>query len=235
VLEIVQGQSREERAEQARRAVGAYLVFGLVFVVVSSLAFYTLSTSIEDTMPVAQFDQQLANAIRQNTLRSTADVFNIITFAGNEMVFIVTVLLGIGFIVRRYWRGLITLLVGMGGALLLVNLIKDAVGRTRPVFDEPFQVINNFSFPSGHAFFAVMFYGLITYFLFRRVRSPLLRAVIILIALIMIIIIGLSRMILGVHFLSDVVGGYLGGLAWLVFTLTAIEYAVRRRAIRRTV
>ncbi|MCK6462306.1 MAG: phosphatase PAP2 family protein [Candidatus Pacebacteria bacterium] len=94
-----------------------------------------------------------------------------------------------------------------------VFILKYAIQRPRPIdgiIDE-----TSFSFPSLHAVLSVAFYGLIIYFLWERFKSPRFRFFKILFGLVLVLFIGFSRVYLGVHYLSDVLGGYLLGLFWL--------------------
>jgi membrane-associated phospholipid phosphatase len=112
------------------------------------------------------------------------------------------------------------------GSSLLNRLIKATVDRARPHFVDPIATAAGKSFPSGHAQSAVVGCGiLVLVFLpivHRRARPWLLAA-----ASLVVLLIGFSRIALGVHYLSDVIGAYLIGLAWLL-AMTAAFSAWRR-------
>lgn len=82
------------------------------------------------------------------------------------------------------------------------------------------------SFPSGHATIAVAFYGFIAYLLLKKTKSKFCSFIIILFTLIIIIAIGFSRLYLGVHYISDVLAGYLVGLVWLIIGISLKKYYV---------
>src|SRR5262249_19621450 len=84
-------------------------------------------------------------------------------------------------------------------------------------------VEKSFSFPSGHAAIAIALYGFLSYVLTRNVISWKLRTNVVFAALIVAFTVGLSRMYLGLHFLSDVLGGYVIGLLWLMVGATLAE------------
>jgi undecaprenyl-diphosphatase len=98
----------------------------------------------------------------------------------------------------------------MGGAIVLDNALKFAFHRIRP---EPFFGIapESYSFPSGHALFSSCFYAALA----SHARSAALRAWIWLAAFLLVIAIGLSRVYLGFHYPSDVLGGYVAALFWI--------------------
>ncbi|MEK7157487.1 MAG: LssY C-terminal domain-containing protein, partial [Patescibacteria group bacterium] len=105
----------------------------------------------------------------------------------------------------------------------LSNLIgKIAFHRSRP--EVALYSENTFSFPSGHSTIAVAFFGFIIYILLRHARKWEYKINILFIGLVLILSVGLSRLYLGVHFLSDVWGGYLLGLLWLVIGIAISEW-----------
>jgi len=95
------------------------------------------------------------------------------------------------------------------------------VHRPRPL--NAFYIEDSFSFPSGHAAVAVAFYGFCAYILFRLCEQWKWKANAMMIGVSMIAFIGFSRLYLGVHYLSDVWGGYLIGALWLLFGITLGE------------
>jgi undecaprenyl-diphosphatase len=113
------------------------------------------------------------------------------------------------------WRRNAAALVGvMGGAVVLDNGLKYAFHRLRP---EPFFGIapESYSFPSGHALYSCCFYAVLANALASRTRSRVLRVCIRFVALLLTTAIGLSRIYLGVHYPSDVLGGYIVALFWI--------------------
>lgn len=207
-----------------------YLLIGAFIVLVSAGAFYAIADDVIEQDPIVHFDQMLADFVHLHVTGTTLIFIQLFTRLGSEIPTIVSVIAGLIFLRRRYWKNLSLVLVGMGGGALLVALMKALFGRPRPVFANPIQILSDFSFPSGHSFFAVAFYGLIAYFLVQRFKSPLAHLLIYLAALVIVLLVGFTRIYLGVHFLSDVLGGYFAGLGWLIFTLTGVEYMYRRRA-----
>jgi len=122
-------------------------------------------------------------------------------------------------------RQALGLLLAIGGGEALVNGLKIAFQRPRP---SPLFAHLGYSFPSGHAFFAVTVYGMLTYWLTRRTghgRRLLWAGSVLLIALI-----GLSRVCLGVHYASDVLAGFALGLPWLWTCLAVAGAAGRGRS-----
>lgn len=132
---------------------------------------------------------------------------------------------------RRRFRLAAYLVVAGAGAPTLDYSLKIAVGRLRPVVPQPIAVGGGNSFPSGHSLSSIVVYGALLFVFLpalpRRARGPVVGAAAVLVALI-----GFSRLALGVHFLSDVLGAWCLGVAWLGLTAYVFELG-RVRAGRR--
>jgi undecaprenyl-diphosphatase len=122
---------------------------------------------------------------------------------------------------------LIALWISMGGASGMVWLVKHLVARPRPEFVAVYHE-TGFSFPSGHAMFAAVLGGWIIFFIWHEVREWALKVNITFFVIILMMLIGFSRLYLGVHYLSDVVGGFSVGLIWL-----GIGIGVQKMWLRR--
>lgn len=109
----------------------------------------------------------------------------------------------------------------LGGGLL-DSVVKVAVNRPRPSLVDPVATAHGKSFPSGHAMSSTIVYGALL-MVFLPVIARRVRPVIVAAAAVLIGAIGFSRLALGVHYISDVVGGYILGLAWLVASVAAFS------------
>ncbi|WP_232234477.1 phosphatase PAP2 family protein [Actinoplanes sp. N902-109] len=135
-------------------------------------------------------------------------------------------------LIRRRTRLAIYLVVTGVGALLLDPSLKTLVGRLRPVVDVPVATAPGNSFPSGHALGSMVAYGALL-LVFLPAVAPRRRKVAIGFTALIIVAIGITRIALGVHFLSDVLAGWLLGAAWL--GVTAYAFRVWRREVGRPV
>jgi undecaprenyl-diphosphatase len=122
----------------------------------------------------------------------------------------------------RRWVFLGSWLAAVAGSAVLNHLLKVLFARPRPHFEHPLLVETSYSFPSGHAMESFVVYGMLAYFAVLALRSWESRG-----AALLVVLIGFSRMYLGVHYLSDVLAGYAAGGVWLSALITGTE-TIRR-------
>jgi undecaprenyl-diphosphatase len=128
------------------------------------------------------------------------------------------------FLVRGWRRGALLVVVTIAGAWLLDTGLKFFFSRARPEpFFDYYPAPSSYSFPSGHALFAVCFFGGLAVLLTHRLNGRVAQVAVWLVAAVIILLIGSSRVYLGVHYPTDVVGGYAVGLAWV----TAVAFGDR--------
>lgn len=120
---------------------------------------------------------------------------------------------------QRRWAAVA--LLSVPGVLLLNLALKHLFARARPDAAEALVLLHTYSFPSGHAAGAAAFHALWCAWAMTRLRSPATRAAAVATALVAVMLVALSRLVLGVHYLSDTVGGALEALAWLCACLLA--------------
>jgi membrane-associated phospholipid phosphatase len=132
----------------------------------------------------------------------------------------------------RSWEPLLLGAATGAGSLAMTVVGKAAVGRTRPPLADavpPFET--SFSFPSGHSLNALALSGIVVYVLVRRQASARARVLTVVLGALFALTMGLTRVYLGHHWLTDVVVAWLLALAWLVVVVTAHRlYLTTRRA-----
>ncbi len=149
--------------------------------------------------------------------------FSAITILGEWQVIILFVfitLLVLWFLKKRVY--IIPLLLSVVGSEAMTYLIKAILRRPRP--ELAFYLEDSFSFPSGHATIAVAFYGFLLFMFLRFVKTQKSKIFFFFAGLFIILMIGFSRLYLGVHYFSDVLGGYLVGFLWLAIAISAFNY-----------
>jgi undecaprenyl-diphosphatase len=151
-------------------------------------------------------------------------------YLGKEGIMVIGILLGITFILKRYWQELAMLAIGLSGASSLFYALTALFDRARP----PTQIwimVNLPGFPSGHAVSTFVLFGLLAYLIAPKMRSTFWKVVVVLAAVFIIAFVGFSRVFTAGHYLTDVLAGYSVGIAWsaAAFTLIEIYFQKRRR------
>jgi undecaprenyl-diphosphatase len=166
-------------------------------------------------------------AARLNSLvagqAAVVSVVKAVTWLGSSGVLWTLIAIAVaGLAIRRRWRLAVYLLVTGAGALTLDPVLKALVGRLRPVVAHPVAYGNGNSFPSGHALGSIVCYGAL-FLVFLPAARGTWRRVLTAVTVTLIAAIGVSRLLLGVHYLSDVLGAWALGITWLGITAFAFE------------
>lgn len=206
------------------------LLIGMVMAILFLVLFANIAEDIVEGDTIVQVDTALANELHTSAAPGAIEFYRVMSFAGMEGVWVLSVAVGVLLVMRRLWRYLAVWGVALAGGLLLNMLVKSIFARPRPVFVDPIALEQSYSFPSGHAMLSFIAYGMLAYFLWRLLSNHhLLRIGVVWLAVMLVVLIGISRMVLGVHYLSDVLGGFSAGGLWLTACITANE-TIRRKA-----
>lgn len=219
-----------------RRRLARGVPYGLGFTVAfaSVVALLYLFLEIVDAVveadDIARFDDAAHEAL-YGFIGPHDDLGVAVTFFGNNATLIALVtLVSLGLIVtRRYWSAFRVLFAsGLGG--LVVRGLKELFQRARPTN----QIIeaHGYSLPSGHAFASTVFYGMMVYLVWRLTDRTWVRVLATVLGAGIILAVGLSRVYLNVHFLTDVLAGWVAGLAWLIASLLLVDIVERRTRSR---
>ncbi|MGH2932702.1 MAG: phosphatase PAP2 family protein [Gaiellaceae bacterium] len=213
----------------ARRVqdLGPTLVIGLLVLAAGGWAFGALAEEVAEGD--TGLDNRIADALHEHATRPLTEFFEAVTTLGNGIV-----LAGVAAIAayllarRRYYAEAVLMVLAYVGAEVLSYSLKLAFQRDRPFFTDPLATVSTYSFPSGHATVSVAVYGALCLVLVRRLTGPA-RLVCLAAAVLLVSLIGFSRLYLGVHFLSDVLAGFSVGLAWLALCVVVLDLHHRRR------
>jgi undecaprenyl-diphosphatase len=204
---------------------GLRLSLYAVAIVLIAVPFSTLVFEVLGKGPLTRLDGRIANRLNDAVHGSPGlvHVLDAISWLGKPLLLGVVVGI-VGVFV--FWRGrrrlalYLVVTVVIGG--LIDSAIKILVNRPRPIVDHPIATAMGKSFPSGHAMSSTITYGAVFLALLPAL-SPRRRRVALAVTIALVLAIGCSRLLLGVHFLSDVIGGYVLGLAWLAASTAAFE------------
>ncbi len=219
----------------ARFARGEYLGLHLTIGLAVSLAGLWLFAAVtEDVIhhdPLTQFDVALLDWLHAHATPTGYAVFNTISSLGSAVTLTILALaVGCVLAARREWILLAGWLAAFAGGGLLDVVLKLVIRRPRPPGAAAFLQHFSWSFPSGHAMASLVGYGMLAYVLtLLWIHRRSAQIAVVLGAALLIIAIGFSRLYLGVHYFSDVAGGYAAGVLWLSACISGVDVARRWR------
>jgi membrane-associated phospholipid phosphatase len=180
---------------------------------------------------VTAIDGKLATWLHVRATPHVTDVMASISLLGAPTTLTIVTIAGSLLLLyrRRYAEAILLSTVVLGGNFLNFCL-KHLLQRGRPVFDDPIFSLPTYSFPSGHAMASTVFYGLLAIYVSARAGQRHAAPVAIGAAALMVALVSASRVYLGLHYLSDVLGGLSEGIAWLALSLIALHHRRRRGA-----
>lgn len=238
VEKLKEGAHQAARAESAPPPVRHYraVLFQLALILVAS-AFAVL-TFLVKTTPSFAIDLQITRAIQLINFPSFAFLMDLISWPGfGPQSAIITVLLVLLiYALGLHWEAIAALAAAIFSTAVNV-LVKDLVGRPRPAADlvNVIAQLNSYSFPSGHVMFYIGFFGFIGFLAFSLMKPSLKRTFILALFGGLTVLIGVSRIYLGQHWASDVLGAYLLGSLTLVANIQFYRWGKTRFFVNQPV
>ncbi|WP_050691355.1 phosphatase PAP2 family protein [Priestia megaterium] len=187
------------------------ILFVICFGILSVLMHHQILT---------QFDYALISFIQGFESSLVTSVMNTLTFIGSTPSVVTLSLLSLFFLykVLHHRKELILFIAIVGGHVILNQLLKVSFQRDRPNLHRLIE-IDGYSFPSGHAMSAFAVYGALSFLLWHDISTRWGRIALILTISVIILMIGISRIYLGVHYPSDIIGGFLASGIWLALCI----------------
>jgi membrane-associated phospholipid phosphatase len=220
---------RGDRRFVGRGAVGLRLVVSVLIALLALWLFGEIADNVIDHDELTRFDAGVMSALAPLRTPAGLAVAQAVSFCARVPAMTAVALLVAATVHRRNWRAVLvgwTLVIG--GGQLVEGVLKQSYQRVRPPGAGQFIGDASYSYPSGHSMAAMIGFGLLAYLLVIRVRRPAARVAIAIAAAAMILAVGVSRLVLGVHYFTDVVGGYAAGAVWLLLAIAAVESERRR-------
>ncbi|HEX7256054.1 MAG TPA: phosphatase PAP2 family protein [Gaiellaceae bacterium] len=223
------------RARVARfvNVLGLELLGGLVALTLGAWIFSVMAEELleGDT----HLDTRFADWLHERATPGWTSFFEKVTWLGNVPVltavaFVAAVLLSR----KRLTTELQLLLLAVVGTQVLTLGLKLGFERDRPFFPEPLATESSYSFPSGHASVSLAVYGTLGYIAARHASTRRAQLGALAAAGTLVLLIGFSRLYLGVHFLSDVIAGFSLGIAWVALCVVLLHLRLRLKARRQT-
>ena len=197
---------------------GIGLTVGVACFLLSILLFAAIVDSLSEKGTLFHLDLKInAYVIRAADPGLTAFLGTVTELGSIYTVVIVAVIVGVILFIRKNWWRLLALFLAVAIGQAVLNILKFAFQRPRP---ETEMFVFGSSFPSGHVFSATVIYGFCIYLTFRFITNAAIKWIVSSLLALLILLIGFSRVYLGVHWLSDALAGYVTGCAWLLFCIS---------------
>lgn len=207
-----------------------------IAVALVGIPFGLLLQQVTTDGPLTELDESAAVSLHARVRGEDGVIalMEAISFLGKPIFLLFAVGLPALWLLRNGARRLVVFLAvtSIGGGIV-DTIVKVAVGRPRPEHDEPIAEAFGNSFPSGHSMSSLVCYGAL-YVAFAPILSERARRGALAAVVVLVLAIGFSRLVLGVHFISDVLGGYVLGAAWLIGGIAAFEVYRADRGRRTT-
>jgi len=191
----------------------------LLFICIISLLILIKNVMNKD---IEIFDEKGYAIVSKYLISDTITPFAkfITNFANPYLLVSLAILLFI-FVKNKKVGAIIAINLGLSAILNLV--LKHILRRSRPPIEHRIIYEKGYSLPSGHSMVSMAFYGLLIYFIYQNVKNKFLKITLMISISILIISIGISRIYLGVHYISDVIAGFLFAITYLILYLHIIE------------
>jgi len=213
---------------------GWHLVIGLFVFFTTTLLLAVISDEVIQGRPLTVMDSEFSVWLQTTRTPARVSAMRYVTWLGSTVVASsITTVVGIYLLWRRrrYW--FTALVLSVAGGAIINRVLKSTFQRARPQLDDPIFTFTGYSFPSGHTLTATVVFGCLAALIVANTKNQIVRVVAILAASLLIGLVAFSRIYLGAHYLTDVVGAIAEGLAWLSLCLTLVYSFWRPRSLDR--
>lgn len=194
-----------------------------------SIGFSYIATAISN-QSIEHFDTSIIHFVQGMEAPWLTAILKVFTWIGSEyaVALITVIAFFLLFFTFRYRQQAFLLVVTIAGTAILNTLLKLYFKRERPELHRIMDA-TGFSFPSGHTMMAFSLYTILAYIAWRNVKTKMSRLLLILSAGLMILLIAGSRIYLGVHYPSDIVGGIFASAFWLTIVIAVYGFYRKRK------
>ncbi|HEX5839013.1 MAG TPA: phosphatase PAP2 family protein [Anaerolineales bacterium] len=197
---------------------------------------FALLTILVSTTPSFAIDLQITRAIQSIDSPLFAGMMRLVSWPGflPQSIVIPALIALVFYLSGLKWEAVVSLLASVVSGLTN-ELIKDFIRRPRPAVDivDVFRVLDSYSFPSGHVMFYTILFGFVWYSVYTLLRQSLQRSFFLCVFGFFILLVGISRIYLGQHWASDVLGAYLLGGLILVGVVSLHRWGKSRFWVRQ--
>jgi membrane-associated phospholipid phosphatase len=210
---------------------GLPLMFGSLILIISSWIFGSIAEDIVSKDPLTMIDVYVNQWFFSRTSPFLTNFMVFITDLASFSIMIIFYLLLVLILAwRKFWYDLVFLSLTIPGGMLLTHIMKVAFQRPRPLLHQFFVSSLDYSFPSGHVMNATLLYGIMSIFAIQMIKEWRWQVFIGLFTILLVILVALSRIYLGYHYLSDTLAAGAIGSAWLslCFIMTTTLKQIRK-------
>ncbi len=206
------------------------IAFIMLLFSVAIVFFFTYKVVVSESL---SFDRSVTEVFFNIFPEQTYSFFKLATTFGSKIgigVVSISLILWLWFM-KKDFAGIVVVVVGVGLGNQLNELIKNIIDRPRPSLEHLVKV-NSYSYPSGHAMVGIILYMVVAYFILKEIKMPSIKWLIGVWVARLIFLVGASRVVLQVHFPSDVFGGFAWGYIWVYMILFIYEGYLARKKIK---
>jgi len=199
------------------------VVVALIVVIGGINLFVELTDTLKSEV-LADYDYQITQYVISHRSPELTQYFIFVTNVGDFYGYLIVVAIFtlLSFFVFKRWKYMLQIFVVLVLSAISNMILKRFIDRARPGIEHMVSV-ETLSYPSGHAMSAMAFYGFLIYLFYRFKINKFLKITCIMLLGILILSIGISRIYLGVHFPSDIAGGFIAGLIWVIFCVIIFD------------
>lgn len=203
---------------------GLYLTVGVVLVSFFTYVFFNFIEDLLGNETLAVFDLNLLGRV-QNIRKPLLNIFMLsVTHLGDwQTILIFSIILITVLAVLDKWKQIIAISISTILGETFVYITKNIIKRPGPPLRYILFLEKDFSFPSGHSFISIAFYGLIFYFIFDFAKSKIVKILSIFVGCALVILISFSRIYLGIHWPSDVFASLASGIVMITIIITFLK------------
>lgn len=215
--------SEKFHQEDSRLPYFITMLISLIIVVAGINLFIELTETLK-TDTLARYDTAITDYVISFRNPQLTQYFVAMTKLGdvNGYLVVLGIFIVLSWFVLKRWKFVLQAAMVLALATFSNMALKRFIDRARPGIEHMVSV-KTLSYPSGHAMSAMAFFGFLIYLVSNLKINRFLKVLIIIVLIIIILSIGLSRIYLGVHFPSDIAGGYIAGFIWVVFCVLVFD------------
>ncbi|MBA3724428.1 MAG: phosphatase PAP2 family protein [Candidatus Levybacteria bacterium] len=206
------------------------IIIGIILSVISVVIFADIAKDVLE-QETRVLDEALSQTVYAWRNPGLTEFMVFISLLGADIIVFAGGLFTIFLTWKKHKREAILFVTVLIIGLLINIILKVIFQRPRPDMDPIMDLSSSYSFPSGHAMNAFIFYSVMSYFVYHFTHNKVLSGVVTVLSLLLVLLIGLSRIYLGVHYPSDVLAGFIAGFFVFITAIVLIRSITFRNIV----